>query len=757
MNITLRKAVSLLVCAILLIAALPLSVNAAEIVSSGTCGDNVSWTIDSEGLLTISGIGDTKNYSAFYNGPFYNNKKITDVIVESGVTSLGNYILSSITNLKSVVLPEGLTSIGNGAFSYNSLLEEVTLPQSLVKISQSAFFRCKALSTILIPNSVTEIGQNAFAGCTSLNSVTLSERLTAIEGTTFDNCAITEIIIPASVASVNPTALLKCESLLSINVDEANENYCSVNGILYDKTQSTVITVPKGVGGKVTVSENVTFIGTYAFRACSAVTEIVIPNGPETIDSYSFSDCASLAAITIPASVNSIKSRAFSDCSSLELIYFLGTRAQWNSVTKSETGNEDLMNAAVHCTDDTDHFWNSGVITAEATCVTPGERTYTCPCGAQMTTQTGTDPSNHVNTVAVPETFSTCSENGYTAGVFCNDCGKFVLGHRIKALADHANTEIRNAREADCVNDGYTGDEFCLDCGELISEGETIPSSGHTESEAVTENETEATCTENGSYDAVVYCGVCGEELSRETVTVYAPGHTESEAVTENETEATCTENGSYDSVVYCGVCGEELSRETVTVYAPGHSYAAAVTAPTCTDGGYTTYVCTRCGDSYVDDYTEAAGHTAGEAVLETVTPATCVSTGLADLVTRCSVCGEELDRISGVITDKTPHTPANPVIEETVITDDETGEETVIREQVVYCSECGKELKRTKWNKHVHEDADNNGHCDICGASPCPVCGQYHNTATVAGWVLSFMHDVIYVLTKMTAVFRAF
>ena len=87
------------------------------------------------------------------------------------------------------------------------------------------------------------------------------------------------------------------------------------------------------------------------------------------------------------------------------------------------------------------------------------------------------------------------------------------------------------------------------------------------------ENEVSATCTADGSYDSVVYCSVCGEELSRETVVVPATGHTEGEAVVENEVSATCTADGSYDSVVYCATCGEELSRETVAISALAHSH----------------------------------------------------------------------------------------------------------------------------------------------------------------------------------------
>ena len=109
--------------------------------------------------------------------------------------------------------------------------------------------------------------------------------------------------------------------------------------------------------------------------------------------------------------------------------------------------------------------------------------------------------------------------------------------------------------------------------GETYNDVKTavVPAAGHTPKEAVKENEKEATCKEEGSYDSVVYCEVCGKELGRETVVTEKKAHTPGEAVKENEVPAACAENGSYDSVVYCSVCGEEISRESVSVEKTGH------------------------------------------------------------------------------------------------------------------------------------------------------------------------------------------
>ena len=141
----------------------------------------------------------------------------------------------------------------------------------------------------------------------------------------------------------------------------------------------------------------------------------------------------------------------------------------------------------------------------------------------------------------------------------------------------------------------------------------------------------EATCTEEGSKERVCECG------EKETEVIAALGHTEAEAVRENEKPATCTEAGSYESVVYCSVCDAELSRETVAVDALGHDFEVhEIVPPTCTKSGYTVYKCTRCDKTYKDDPVEPE-HQFDEG---TVTAPTCTELGYTTYT--CLVCGEK-------------------------------------------------------------------------------------------------------------------
>ena len=212
------------------------------------------------------------------------------------------------------------------------------------------------------------------------------------------------------------------------------------------------------------------------------------------------------------------------------------------------------------------------------------------------------------------EKAATCTEEGsYDEVTYCSLCGE-ELSHRTVAVpaTGHKPGEPvkENEKDATCTEDGsYDEVTYCTVCkAETDRKTVKVPATGHKSGEPVKENEKDATCTEDGSYDEVTYCTVCGKELSRKVVKVPA-AHTPGEPVKENEKAATCTEEGSYDEVIYCSVCSDELSRKTVTTQALGHEYQSQVTQPTCTEKGYTTYTCSRCGDEYRADFTPAPGH----------------------------------------------------------------------------------------------------------------------------------------------------
>ena len=168
-----------------MLAALTAEIFAADIVDSGHCGGegdgkNLTWTLDSEGTLTIYGNGKMADYE--YHGGPWASTKVKSVSIKSGVTCIGDYAFYNCTNLTGVTLPNSVTSIGKGAFSYCSSLASITIPSSVTSIGAAAFSHCSSLTSVTIPNSVTSIGGFAFSSCRSLTSVTIPSSVTRIGG-----------------------------------------------------------------------------------------------------------------------------------------------------------------------------------------------------------------------------------------------------------------------------------------------------------------------------------------------------------------------------------------------------------------------------------------------------------------------------------------------------------------------------------------------------------------------------------------------
>ena len=227
--------------------------------------------------------------------------------------------------------------------------------------------------------------------------------------------------------------------------------------------------------------------------------------------------------------------------------------------------------------------------------------------------------------------------------------------------------------------------------------GEVVPAHTHTPGEPVQENVVPASCTAEGSYDEVVYCTGCNEELSRETKTIDKLAHTPGEAVQENVVPASCKAEGSYDEVVYCTECQAELSREHKTIdklaHTPGEPVQENVVPASCTaEGSYDEVVyCSECNEELSREHKtiDKLAHTPGEPVQENVVPASCTAEGSYDEVVYCTECGEKLSQTHKTI-DKLAHTPGEPVQENVTVNHDNT-----TYDKVVYCTECHAEISR--------------------------------------------------------------
>jgi hypothetical protein len=213
------------------------SVKEVRTWNCGDSGSNVIATLKDDTTLIVSGTGATANYG--YNeckscgplAPWHNVKdRITDVIIEYGVTSIGAYAFSDFICLTSVTIPNSVRKIGHGAFIRCSALTAVTFPNSVASIDMEAF-GMTGITSVVIPDSVTHIQAATFAFCKNLTSVTIHERVASIQDLAFAGCTgLTSITIPNRVWTIGMASFENCTNLMSIIILNPRPPYISDMG-----------------------------------------------------------------------------------------------------------------------------------------------------------------------------------------------------------------------------------------------------------------------------------------------------------------------------------------------------------------------------------------------------------------------------------------------------------------------------------------------------------------------------------------------
>jgi hypothetical protein len=280
---------------------------------------------------------------------------LTDIKFPESLISIGAYAFQGCTGLTAIKVPENLTSIGANVFHDCTGLTHIELPDGLTSIEDWAFGNCTGLANIKVPRSLTSINGWAFFGCLGLAEITVDENnpaFCALDGVMFDKnmtdlvwfpdgkkgrysipegvkrmtshaffvCNLTSISFPQSLLSIESDGF-NGEQLKDITVSELNPNYCSIDGVLFDKEGKELLIYPKNWDKTdYTVPDGVQLITNFAFYGCRRLTNINFPESLELIGNYAFAECEGLKAVTLPMNLRYVQDSAFANCQNLKTI-----------------------------------------------------------------------------------------------------------------------------------------------------------------------------------------------------------------------------------------------------------------------------------------------------------------------------------------------------------------------------------------------------------------------------------------------------
>lgn len=335
------------------------TVSAAE--SSGTCGENCTWTLDSGGTLRISGEGKMNDYTDDAPVPWKAQRKnIKAAVICDGITYIGKNAFDGCSGLEAVMIPESVTGIGESAFYGCASLESVAVPKGVTQIAKLTFQGCSGLTEIDLPNGITGIGDYAFYGCSGLTACKIPESVTSIGVNAFAFCSkLEKITIPVNVAEIEACVFIDCTGLKTITLLNPQ---CKID---YDEIKRMVpkTTVIRGYAGSSaqtyaeffsqtfeeitgpdhsasgTYGENLTWTldneGTLTVSGSGAmqserdtdagpwlpyreyIKKAVVGEGVTNIGQMAFAFCPVLTSVTLPESVTVIADSAFFQCSAL--------------------------------------------------------------------------------------------------------------------------------------------------------------------------------------------------------------------------------------------------------------------------------------------------------------------------------------------------------------------------------------------------------------------------------------------------------
>ena len=610
------------------------------------------------------------NLTTIGDSAFYACTKLAEVALPDTVTKIGSNAFSDCTSLSKVTLPDSLNTMGDeafcncfslkvlklsnsmstipgNAFTGCSVLEELVIPDSVATIEEEAFMNCSALKMVSFGKGLTAIYNNAFNTCDALDAVVLPESLKTIYYNAFRDCdALTEITIPNNVTSIGNSAFYDCDSLAKVTISNSVTSMGTY--VFYDCDALTDVQLGTGI---TTIPDN-------TFNHCDALASIVIPRRVTTIGNYAFKDCVKFTEITIPRAVTSISANAFSYPAKMTIYGVAGTYAETfandnsikfvdrqinaTSATLDKTmltlnkGSSTKLNLSVQPVDFTDEVnWksaNTSVVTvaADGTVkavgvgtttikVTVGNASASCKVTVVQpvtsiylnTTSLSMEALStyQLTATAYPNdaydksvkwessdnSVATVSENGLVTAVGKGTATIKATSTAVSSVSRSCTVTVTNngivAKDVAQLESPHNYGNNCSDIWLY-----TLPGASK-----ITATFDERTNIEDG-FDYLYIYNAKGEQVGKYTGTELAGKSIDIDGDT---VKIKLVSDGGGNE------WGFKVTDVKVASGAHVHSYTSIVTAPTCTEKGHTTHTC-ACGDSYVDSYTDALGHSYG-------------------------------------------------------------------------------------------------------------------------------------------------
>lgn len=578
-------------------------------------------------------------------------ENLKEIEFEAGVTRIPRNLFECCNGLENIVIPDTVTEIGWCAFENCTGLMQISLPKTLETIGSYAFRGCKNLTSVKLPDAINSLGDETFRGCISLTHVSLPESLKSIGNRVFKGCtALTSVSLPDSIEKIGAYAFDGCSSLTSLKcgfdldvIDAGAFNGCTKLASVELNYGLRVIGTEAFRGcemlERISIPESVNEVYAYAFRDCTslqsvvlsrriqtimyntfqnceALTDLVLPNGVKSISQCAFNNAA-IERITIPETVTSIDASAFTNPENITVYGVPGSTAE------AFANSKDMIFVAIP---ETERVKSMQLVNDATQIIVPyGKLINVNPDWFTFA------PANHLDQINL------VSSNAKIASVISGNQLKGVRNGTARVTATASNgleysfdvavkrlDSIEITHLPNKIAYAY-GEPFCWDGLEVTAvfedgsrqklEKGIYDLRGFSSTSGGVKTMTASWCEKEASFEVTVD----GPELFTVTFVNWDGTVLKTETV-KNGDMATAPRTPSRLCYNFTG-WDRDFSNVTENMmvtaqYVEAHDYESAITEPTCTEQGYTTYTCSRCGDAYTDEATAALGHAWDEGVV---------------------------------------------------------------------------------------------------------------------------------------------